>query len=237
MLRSAKAIFSSDKKLYSSLKNLLGFYPGNIDLYKQAFRHSSVAKEVKAGFRDSNERLEFLGDAVLSGIVAEYLFKLFPFKDEGFLTKMRSRMVSRAQHNQIARKMGLDKMIESNIDGGRPGSVLGDCYEALIGAVYLDKGFPATKRFVLERIVKVHIDLDHLEQNDTDYKSQIIEYIQREKLQVEFKVAGEAGKGAERQFIIELLINGEVKGRGQHFSKKGAEQVAAEKACDALGIG
>ena len=146
-------------------------------------------------------------------------------------------MVSRAQHNQIARKMGLDKMIESNIDGGRPGSVLGDCYEALIGAVYLDKGFPATKRFVLERIVKVHIDLDHLEQNDTDYKSQIIEYIQREKLQVEFKVAGEAGKGAERQFIIELLINGEVKGRGQHFSKKGAEQVAAEKACDALGIG
>ncbi|MCC7301153.1 MAG: ribonuclease III [Bacteroidia bacterium] len=231
-----KTIFSSDKKLYSSLKNLLGFYPGNINLYKQAFRHSSVAKEVKAGFRDSNERLEFLGDAVLGGIIAEYLFRIFPYKDEGFLTKLRSRMVSRAQHNQIARKLGLEKLIESNIDGGRPGSVLGDCYEALIGAVYLDKGYEKTRRFVLSRIVKVHLDVEHLEQNDTDFKSRIIEYVQREKLTVEFRLNGEVGKGSDKQFVIHLVIGGELRGEGRHFSKKGAEQLAAEKACSLLGI-
>ncbi len=236
MLKSAKAYFSTDKKLYSSLNNILGFYPSNIDLYKQAFRHSSVAKEVKEGFRNSNERLEFLGDAVLSAVIAEHLFKVFPFKDEGFLTKMRSRIVSRAQHNQIARKIGLEKLIESNVDGGRPGSLLGDCLEALIGAIYLDKGYAQTRSFLLKRIVRIHIDLDHLENHDTDYKSRIIEFIQREKKSIEFKLAGEAGRGNERQFIIELFIEGTMVGKGQHFSKKGAEQIAAEKACQSLSI-
>lgn len=231
-----QSLFPGDKKLASSLKNLLGFSPGNVNLYKQAFRHSSVAREVKAGFRDSNERLEFLGDAVLGSIIAEYLFRIFPYKDEGFLTKLRSRMVSRAQHNILAKKLGLENFIESNIDGGRPGSVLGDCYEALIGAIYLDKGFPKTRKFVLDRIVKVHLDVEHLEQHDTDYKSRIIEYIQREKLTVEFRLGSETGKGNDKQFLIQLVINGEIKGEGKHFSKKGAEQLAAEKACLLLGI-
>lgn len=236
MINRARAYLSSQRKLYNSLNNLLGFYPNNIRLYLQAFRHSSAAKEIREGFRDSNERLEFLGDAVLGSIVAEYLFRLFPYKDEGFLTKMRSRIVSRAQHNQLARKLGLDKFMEANIDGTRPGSALGDCYEALIGAIYLDQGYDRARRFVISRIIKIHLDLETIEQNDTDFKSKIIEFVQREKKSVEFRVVEEIGKGNEKQFVVEVLISERSFGRGQHFSKKKAEQLAAEKACEKLQI-
>ena len=120
-----RVYFSPEKKLHESLRNLLGFYPSNISLYKLAFRHSSAAQKIKEGVKDSNERLEFLGDSIIGTIIAEYLFKKFPFKDEGFLTKMRSKMVSRAQHNHIAVKMGLNKFIEANSDrfGTKPSSI------------------------------------------------------------------------------------------------------------------
>ncbi|MEW6469053.1 MAG: ribonuclease III [Bacteroidota bacterium] len=224
--------FSADKKLYLSLKNILGFYPGNISLYKQAFRHSSVASEIKRGVKDSNERLEFLGDAILGAVIAEHLFRMFPYKDEGFLTKMRSRIVSRSSLNQLASRLGIDKFIEASLESSSKSSAMkGDAFEAMLGAIYLDKGYDTTRRFILERIVRNHIDMHEVENKETDFKSKLIEWAQKEKKEVRFILVEEIGDGQEKQFVMEVNVQGEPLGRAQHFSKKRAEQIAAEQAC------
>lgn len=229
--------FSSDKNLYSDLKNILGFYPSNIELYKQAFRHSSVAKEVKDGVKDSNERLEFLGDAVLSVVIADYLFKLFPYKDEGFLTKLRSKIVSRSTLNNLAVKLGLDKMLESTLDNNPKNfSANGDAFEAFIGAVYLDKGYTAAQNFILNRIVRLHIDMDETEKKETDFKSKIVEWAQKERKVLKFNLIEETGERENKQYHVEVLIDNEPKASALHYSKKRAEQISAEKACIVLGI-
>jgi ribonuclease-3 len=236
--RKIGVLFSPDKDLHRSLRNILGFYPDNISLYKLAFRHSSAAQQIKKGVKNSNERLEFLGDSVIGTVVADYLFKKFPYKDEGFLTKMRSKMVSRAQHNKIALKMGLDHFIEANNDryGSKPSSINGDAYEALIGAIYLDKGYKAVQKFLLTRIINVYIDMEEVETKEVDFKSKFIEWAQKEKKEFVFETAIDAAESAEKQFIIELIVEGRTLGRAQHFSKKRAEQLAAELACKALHI-
>ncbi|MBI2272009.1 MAG: ribonuclease III [Bacteroidetes bacterium] len=227
-LNKTRAYFSDDKKLYRSLKNILGFYPKNIDLYKQAFRHRSACKDKK---QSNNERLEFLGDAILSAVIGHYLFMRFPFKDEGFLTKMRSKLVSRTQLNLLAKKLGISAFIETNGDSGmRNSSVSGDAFEALIGAIYLDKGYKVANLFILKRVLSVHLDIDEIEQTETDFKSKFIEWAQKEKAPFEFRMREEVGNGPDKQFIIELVLNNEVKGMGRHFSKKRAEQMAAEEA-------
>lgn len=229
--------FSPDKSLYISLKNILGFYPNNILLYKQAFRHSSVANEIKQGVKDSNERLEFLGDAILGSVIAEHLFKIFPYKDEGFLTKMRSRIVSRSTLNQLAVKLGIDKFIESSLESSAKSFAMkGDAFEAMIGAIYLDKGYPATKKFILDRIVRNHIDMHEVETKETDFKSKLIEWVQKEKKDIRFNLVEEIGDGQDKQFVIEVVIDGEVFGRAQHFSKKRAEQLASEQACSVIDL-
>src|SRR5687768_15780284 len=170
-----------EKKLKSSLKNILGFPPQNLFLYEQAFRHNSVAKEIKDGVKDSNERLEFLGDAVLSIVIAEYLFKKFPYKDEGFLTKMRSKIVSREHLNQLSLKLGLNKfLLQTNHPNIKFSSLHGDAFEALIGAVYLDKGFYCAQTFILNRILKFHVDVEKILLTEIDFKSKLIEWSQRE---------------------------------------------------------
>lgn len=226
-----------DKKLHESLKNICGFSPGNIELYKMAFRHSSVAQHVKSGVSNSNERLEFLGDAVLGSVVAHFLFTKFPFRDEGFLTKMRSRIVSRQNINKLAVKMGVESFI-MKVNDARPGfkSMNGDALEAFIGAVYLDKGYKVAQDFVLNRIVKIHVDLEALEHTDTDYKSKMIEWSQKEKKPIRFELVGEEGKGHEKFYTVNLCIEGEVAGTGKGFSKKIAEQMASENVCSTLGI-
>lgn len=232
ILKKTKIYFSREKKLYRSLKNVLGFYPKNIDLYKQAFRHRSSLKSKK---QPNNERLEFLGDAILSSVIAHYLFIRFPFKDEGFLTKMRSKLVSRTQLNQLARKLGINEFVETNGDSGmRNSSVNGDAFEALIGAIYLDKGYKKAKDFILKRVVSVHLDVEEIEQTETDFKSKFIEWAQKEKVTFEFRIKEEVGNGPDKEFIVELLVNSEAKGTGRHFSKKRAEQIAAEMAMTAL---
>lgn len=233
-----RVYFSPDKKLHESLRNILGFYPGNITLYKLAFRHSSAAQQIQNGAKDSNERLEFLGDSVISTVVADYLFKKFPYKDEGFLTKMRSKMVSRAQHNQLAVKFGLNKFIESNSNrfGTSPASINGDAYEALIGAIYLDKGFQTAQEFILTRIINVYIDMDEMETKEVDFKSKFIEWAQKEKKDFRFELFNDGATSADKQYVMQLLVDNEVVGSAQHFSKKRAEQLAAEQACIALMI-
>ncbi|MFL5764454.1 MAG: ribonuclease III [Bacteroidia bacterium] len=230
---------SPDKKLYESLRNILGFYPGNISLYQLAFRHSSAAQLIRKGVKNSNERLEFLGDSVIGAVVAEYLFKKFPYKDEGFLTKMRSKMVSRQQHNQIAMKMGLNKLLEVNNDrhqSGRSTSINGDAYEALIGAIYLDKGYKFAQKFILTRIINVHFDVDELETKEVDFKSKLIEWAQKEKKEFRFETLVDGANVDDKQFVMQLLIDNEVIGKAQHVSKKRAEQMVSEQACNVLGI-
>ncbi len=230
-------IFSRDRGLYGSLKYILGFYPGNIEFYKQAFRHSSAAREIREGVKDSNERLEFLGDAVLGAVIGEYLFNMFPYKDEGFLTKMRSKIVSRAELNKLAHKIGLDAFLEKNIGQDQKNrSIYGDAFEALIGAVYLDKGFKGARQFIVNRIVKYHIDIEEVEARENDYKSKLVEWTQKEKKSLRFSLVQEIGFGQDKQFLVEVLIDNQAFGSGQHYSKKRAEQIAAEIACSVLEI-
>jgi len=196
-----------------------------------------VATLIKDGIKDSNERLEFLGDSVIGTVVADYLFKKFPFKDEGFLTKMRSKMVSRNQHNYIALKLGLNKLIAANNDrNSHPSSINGDAYEALIGAIYLDKGFDFAQHFMLTRIFNVHIDMDELETKEVDFKSKFIEWAQKEKKDFRFETIKDGNSSSDKQFLLKLMVDDKVMGTAQHFSKKRAEQLAAEEACGSLGL-
>jgi len=227
---SLRAFFSADKDLSYAIKNIFGFVPGNIFLYQLAFRHKSVANESINGHKLSNERLEYLGDAILSAIVADYLFKKFPYKNEGFLTEMRSKIVSRASLNKLSQKMGVDKLVNFNGDGKSVfKSANGDAFEALIGAIYLDKGFLFTRTIIIKRIIDLHLDIDILQNSDFNFKSKLLEWGQKEKQIVEFTVAGELGEGFKKQYLIQIRVNGEVLAEAKDFSIKGAEQLAAEK--------
>jgi len=217
----------------------LGFVPGNLSLYRLAFRHKSVAQSVKKGVKNSNERLEFLGDAVLGSVVAEVLFKLYPYEDEGFLTELRSKIVNRGNLNQLARKLGFEQLIQYDnrmVNSARQGSLLGDAFEALIGAVYLDKGYDFTKNFLVNHIIKSHIDIHRLEQTETNFKSKLIEWCQRHGKDITFElIENQVGESA-KLFTVQAIIDGEIMGAGKEFNKKNAEKLAAEKACEALGI-
>ena len=231
VIKHIRVSFSEDKHLFVALKNIFGFYPGNIFLYKLAFRHRSQAIELNNGSRMSNERLEYLGDAILSAIVADYLFKMFPFKDEGFLTEMRSRIVSRAQLNKLSQKIGIDTLITVSAETNNVyRSMKGDAFEALIGAIYLDKGYDFSKKVIVEKIIKQHFDLHELENNNTNYKSRIIEWSQREKRIVEFLTVNEVGQGYNKQYVVDVLVDKVSMGKGRDYSIKGAEQDAAMKA-------
>lgn len=227
--------FAKDKVLYTAIKNLLGFYPRNINLYKVALSHKSAPQVWLKGQQVNNERLEYLGDAVLSSVVADYLYKKFPYQNEGFLTEMRSRIVSRSRFNKLSLKMGLNKLIfQGNVSFTSSKSILGDTFEALIGAIYLDRGYNFTRKTIIRRIIDVHLDVDEIERTDTNFKSRILEYAQREKRQLEFKVMQEIGEGHRKQYLVELFLDNESVSRGQDFSIKAAEQIAAEKACEEL---
>ncbi len=234
IIQSLKFLNSSDKHFAQSIKNIFGFYPGNIHLYKLAFKHRSVAELVN-GTRVNNERLEYLGDAVLGSIIADFLFKKFPLKDEGFLTEMRSKIVRRTRLNKLASKLGLDKLIQSNADTKvMSHSIKGDAFEAFIGALYLDKGYSFTMKIIVERILNIHFDIDELENEESNFKSRLIEWTQKEKKSISFNVIDEVGEGFNKQYIVEVLIDGSPKARGVDFSIKKAEKSAAEKAWNIL---
>ncbi|PWK76611.1 ribonuclease-3 [Mucilaginibacter oryzae] len=237
--RLYKLYISPNRKYVKILKNLLGFVPGNLSLYRMAFRHKSVAQNIKKGVKNSNERLEFLGDAVLGSVIAEVLFKLYPYEDEGFLTELRSKIVSRVNLNALGKKLGFDKLIEYDhrmLNSSRQGSLLGDAFEALVGAVYLDKGYDFTKNFLINHIIKPHIDIHTLEQTETNFKSKLIEWCQRHGRDIIFELVTNQDGESTKLFTVQANIDGEVMGSGKEFSKKNAEKLAAEKACEALGI-
>jgi len=224
-----KKIFSKEKKLYEFIKNVFGYYPKNILLYNLALCHKSASHQEINGIKINNERLEYLGDAILSAVIADYLFKKFPNKDEGFLTDMRSRIVSRVSLNKLSEKLGINKFIKSS-NSNLCRSINGDALEALIGAIYLDKGFNFTKKIIVNRIIKYHIDIDEIESKDINFKSRLIEWAQHEKKQIEFIVVNEIGTGYNKHYIVDVLIDTVNFGNGRDYSIKKAEQNAAEKA-------
>ncbi len=228
-----------EKFLKKSVTHLIGSTPNNLNLYRLAFLHASASKDsVAKSYKESNERLEFLGDSVLGMITAAYLFKKFPFKDEGFLTEIRSRMVSRESLNVLGRKLGLDEVIEYENQKKTilsRSSMYGDALEAFIGAVYLDKGFAFTQNFIISKILTQYFDLEIVVQNNPNFKSLLIEWAQKEGKKVLFTL-DEEGLHHNKEFIAFVLLDGEKISEGKGYSKKKAEQTAAMKACEELGI-
>lgn len=203
-------------------------------------RHTSAAKENRKGFLESNERLEYLGDAVLGLVVAEYLFNKYPFKDEGFLTEVRSRIVNRENLNQLSKKIGLEEIIQYNghMKGNKQSfkSIYGDALEALVGAVYLDKGHKFTKNFILKKLIIPHVDIDMIINTDTNFKSKVIEWSQKENKVLNFEVTELDGKKHFKKFEAKLFVGKKQISVGHGLSKKKAEQDAAEKSCQILNI-
>lgn len=226
-----------EKFLKRSVKHLIGENPSNLQLYRLAFLHSSASKDsIAKSYKESNERLEFLGDSVLGVITATYLFKKFPFKDEGFLTEIRSRMVSRESLNVLGRKIGLDTIIEHENQRKTSlsrSSMYGDALEAFVGAVYLDKGFAFTQKFIIKKILTQYFDLETVVQNNPNFKSILIEWSQKEGKKVNFTLE-EEGVHHNKEFTAIVSLDDEKIAEGKGYSKKKAEQTAAMKACEAL---
>lgn len=191
-----------------------------------------MATSVTNGFRHSNERLEYLGDAVLGSIVADFLFKKFPYKDEGFLTEMRSRIVSRSNLNSLSRKLGIDRLVQASKDNNvTHSSIMGDAFEAFVGAVYLDKGYRFTQNIIINQVIQTHLDIDELLATEINFKSKIIEWAQKERKAAEFNLVEELENGKKNKlYVVSLVIEGREAGQGKDFSIKKAEQQAARQA-------
>lgn len=234
-LRDIFAHCSTKKKpLAQFIKNDFGFYPCNLALYELAFTHKSAADNL-GGFKLSNERLEYLGDAILSAVIADYLFRLFPTRSEGFLTEMRSKIVSRASLNKLSQKLGFEQMIHYAHDNhSNFKSMTGNAFEAFVGALYLDRGYNFTKHILIDRIVRVHLDLEQLETTDVNFKSKLLEWSQKEKHRLVFKIVAGKNNPLEKLYHVVAVIDGEDYAEGADFSIKGAEQLAAEKTWNML---
>jgi len=230
-----KYYFSKDKQFYKLVYQLTGLYPSNLQVFKVAFTHKSASRYFDKTKNLNNERLEFLGDALLAAVVADILFTYFPYKREGFLTKLRARIVSREQLNEIALGMGLQFHIvsQSRITGTK--NIYGNALEALIGAVYIDKGYDKTKKFIMERLIKDYIDLRKLSSTDNDYKSQLIEWAQKNKELLHFNDEEiESTEHSNQFFTSEAVVNESIMGAGKGPSKKEAQQKASKEALSKL---
>lgn len=217
------------------LRNLLGFTPVHLQLFKRAFYHKSTFS-TKDYAISNNERLEFLGDAVLSTIVGEYLFKKYPNSDEGFLTKMRSKIVKRNSLDTIADKMGLDMYLSSFNQTRLSKSMLGNSLEALVGAIYIELGYDQTRKYVISRILRRYLNIHELEQFDDNYKSQLLEWCQKNGRQIDYKVLTKYKSDKRDKFKVAVYVDGKKVGTADDFNKKSAEQLASERAMIALGI-
>ena len=213
---------------------LIGYRTRNFELFRTALNHRSV----KDNPTENNERLEFLGDAIIGSVVAEYLFKKYPYKGEGFLTEMRSKMVNRQQLNHIAIQMGLRKLTRFNkMDGGlKTSQIFGNTLEALVGAIYLDKQYNFTKNWIIQKMIQPYLFMDELEQIDINIKNKIIGWALKQGKQIDFVLAEEVQEGRRKLFTINVVIDGEIIASQKGFTKKDASQLAAQKAIENLGL-
>ena len=229
----------ADRPYYDLLKRIFGIVPDNVELYKLALVHRSASVAIDVGRVVNNERLEFLGDAVIETVVSELLFSEYPEANEGFLSRMRSRMVSRETLNRVALDMGIAAVIvahPSSLVASR-NNIYGDAFEALVGALYLDQGYETANRVLIERVFPEYVDLEALEQTEKDFKSRVIEWGQKHHRAVEFH-SRECTDALELtpHFECELTISGTRYGYGEARSKKEAEQLAAREAYEQLNI-
>lgn len=231
-LRNNGTYIVNKQEFASRLRKIIGFRTTNLRIYEAAFIHRSASFTLPDGQRINNERLEFLGDAVLDTILSDYLFEKFPEANEGFMTKIRSRIVNREILNQLAISMGIDKILVSNVSStSSTRNLYGDALEALIGALFVDKGFKKTKNLFIKRVFNKYLDLSQIVDTDTDYKSLVFEWIQKHKTNLTFEYKEEYDfKLKKSVFSATLAINKEEFGTGQGASKKEAEQEAAGKA-------
>jgi ribonuclease III len=232
------SLFSEHKLVYRKVAKIAGYNPGKFSCFQQALRHHSMSSTIhQNGVRDSNERLEYLGDSVLNTIVAEMLFARFPFKDEGFLTEMRSKIVSRESLNDLAQKIGLNEIVYYDrraVGQNLKGSIFGNALEAFIGAVFLDIGFYGAKHFVKHKLLN-HIDIDKLEVTEKNFKGKLIEWTQKNNKTIDFESDEEISK-KQKIYKVRVKIDGEEYGSAEHLSKKKAEQLASEKASEKLNL-
>ena len=223
---------SNKEEFATGLKKIIGFRTANLRIYEVAFIHRSASFTLPDGQRINNERLEFLGDAILDAILSDYLFEKFPEANEGFMTKIRSRIVNRDLLNQLALSMGIDKILVSNVNSScTTRNLYGDALEALIGALFVDKGFKKTINLFIKRVFNKYLDLEKIIETDTDYKSLLFEWVQKQKTSLTFTYKEEYDyKMKKSLFSATAMINREEYGTGQGASKKEAEQEAARKA-------
>ena len=231
-----KSLFqdSAGSSFKKELKNILGYKPNNISLYKTALTHRSVRENTD----ENNERLEYLGDAVLSALVADYLFKRYPYKGEGFLTEMRSKMVNRAQLNDIAVRMGLKKITYFNkLDGSlKMSQIFGNTLEALVGAIYLDLGYKKANKWVMDHIILPHMFMDDLENLEINHKNKLYGWANKNGKNLEFETLEEKIENGRRLFTIGAVVDGELLAQGKAFNKKDASQIASQIAVEKLGL-
>ena len=219
-----------DKELRNELKKLLNFSPRNINKYKKAFTHRSVQMLDENGNPINYERLEFLGDSILGSVIAAYLYKKVPTGSEGYLTQMRSKIVSREHLNELGKDLDLIRFINSNVDEANVGdNIHGNIFEALVGAIYLDKGYNFSQKFIFENVIVPYVDIEKLEGKITSYKGLIIEWCQKQKKKYKFDTYEDSGNEPIKHFSVRVSIDGEQIAKGRATSKKKAEEQASKR--------
>lgn len=215
------------------MKEIIGFVPCRLKLYKSAFFHRS-SNNSNNGFSNNNERLEYLGDAILSSIVAEYLYQKYPKGDEGFLTKMRSKVVKRKSLNSIAEKMSLDVMLQEFNSARISSSMLGNAFEALVGAIYLEQGYTGARNFIVQKVLREYLNMEELERTDDNFKSTLLELCQKTGRQVQFKTLSKYKHDKRDKFKMAVMIDGKQIASADAFNKKSAEQRASRIALQSM---
>ena len=234
-MASIKDIFhprsDKDGDFFDALKKILGFKPKNLSIYEEAFTHRSVNETNSNGKRQNYERMEFLGDAMLSAVIASHLYTQVPSGDEGYLTKMRSKVVSREHLNELGRDLNLIRLLKTSIPTEQfGGNIHGNVFEALIGAIYLDRGFKFCEKFIHRRVIKPYVDIERLEGKIISYKSLFIEWCQKNKKPFKFVVYDDTGADELKHFAVRLQLEEDVVAKARATSKKKAEERAAKRA-------
>ena len=235
-MRIIKKIFSKSRSLedgifFGAIEKILGFAPKYIDFYKKAFTHRSSNILDEVGNPLNYERLEFLGDAMLSAVIAGHLFNEAPTGDEGYLTKMRSKIVSREHLNELGKDLNLVQFVESKVPVQHFGdNIHGNIFESLVGAIYLDRGYEYCEKFIQKRVIIPYVDITRLEGKVISYKSLVIEWCQKEKRQFHFDIFEDNGIDGERLFGVKLSIDEKVIAKARATSKKKAEEKASQRA-------
>lgn len=219
-----------DEELFCELKKLLKFSPSKLTKYKKAFTHRSVQMQDSSGNPINYERLEFLGDSILGSVISAYLYKKVPTGSEGYLTKMRSKIVSREHLNELGKDLNLIRFVISNVDETNVGdNIHGNIFEALIGAIYLDKGYQVCQKFIYENVIDPYVDIEKLEGKITSYKGLIIEWCQKQKKKYRFDTYEDSGNEPIKHFSVKVSIDGEQVAKGRATSKKKAEEQASKR--------